>query len=585
VAARRSRNARRAGLALALLAGALVIGWKLRGDTESRALEASRELAQRKPEADAAQLVEREPERELEQTEPAAAEAHAQARASSTEIPSPIAPDDALVFEHAQVHVLVLGLDADEERAFVEALVFDARGETRAYGVHETDVRGRLVLRLPPGTLRVSAWTHAQVAASVRAELTPLGASLQLQLAPAETITGQVTDARTGAVIEGARITLPRSRELAEARSDEHGRYAIAIEPDGQHALRCSAEGYAFERADVSAIPGKRWDRQPGQENVRVLAAGQPFEIDFALLPERTIRGRVYGHALPLAGATIEALGHVSTGMQSAAPDNASAVSDDEGDFELRALRPDLGHLLTLRHADFATTQLYVPPALEPRQELGRVQLGAAGRIDVLVVDSAGTRIDGLQVELETALARHGGGEATSAEDFPRDVGLGGSAVVLHDRTNAIQSWHPEIAALEQNRRRIQRTDADGIASFADLVAGTHALKVQGHWVDALRGPVELSAGELRRVEVVLPAVPPVTGRVLDADGPVEGAMVFLGHRHTLSDAQGRFSFAGLHEGASYELRAASPGGHAPHQPKPVQVKPGASIELRFPNP
>lgn len=579
-AASKARNARRAGLALALLVLASALVWWSRGEATRSAVAAqppARGEAEHAPAvAQPAQLTEA---RAVE-----AADAGRRALDAAAHEPSAVGdlePPTSAANELANVNVLVLGLEAGE-RAMVEALVFDEQRQTKALGVHETDEHGRLALRLPLGRLRVSAWTHARVAPTARVRLATAGAELELRLAAAETISGRVTDARSGAPIRGARIALPKSRELAAALTDEHGRYELVAETDAQHALLCTAEGYAFERSTVSAMHENRWVHEAGQVTGRGVDPRARFELDFALSPARTIRGRVRDRAGALAGASVEALGHVETGFGTASADKAQARSDTSGAFELGGLRPDVGHVLTFRYTGYADALLHVPPSVDPLQDVGNVQLGEECVLDLLVFDETGARIEGLNVNLEAELARAFGQEAPDAAAFPRDRGLGGNAIVIDDRTSDTQNWHPNVAAFELGRKRAVRTSLEGAASFARLANGRYALAIDGHAPEALREPFELNAGEQRRVEVVLPAVAPITGRVLGAYGPVEGAMVSLGSRYTLSDTQGRFSFLGLRKDGSYTVQARwTPTGGPASSTKPVNAKPGAEIELR----
>jgi len=579
-AASTSRTARRAAFALASLLIASALVWWSRGGAERPAVAAqpvaSGDVARAPLEARSAPLAGARapevPDSGLPAPRPAAHELGALA-----------ATPNELAHERANVNLLVLGLEPGQ-RASVEALVFDGEGQTRAHALHETDEQGRLALVLPTGRLRLSAWTPTQVAPSVRATLTAEPASFELQLAAAQAIVGRVTDAQSGVPIEGAQLTLPKSRELAAIRSGVDGRYALVLESNGQHAVRCTAEGYASERVDLSLIPDKSWIANPMRPDSRELVTGIPIEIDFALLRTRTLRGRTRDHAGPLAGVSIDALGHVANGIPTATPDRASATSDASGGFELSGLRPDIGHLLTFRHAEHATVLMLVPPAHAPLIELGFVQLGDLCSLEVHVSDSSGARIEGLHVALDTAFRSPPDVEPHDPTDFPRDRSMGG-AVVIHDRTSAAQNWYPEMAKLELGLQRNVMTDTAGVARFEDLVSGVHPIVLHGHAPEELRQPVELRPGEQRRIEIVLPAAPPISGRVFDAKGSVAGASVEIspmGWRSTHSDAEGRFSFSGLVDGQTYQIKARwTPPGASAVWTSIVEAKPGAVVELR----
>jgi len=547
----RARSA--ALLVLVLLAGVLALAWQLRGTSPAPVLEARPEA--RAEETTTAELA---PDARIAEPEPLAI---AEAERAIFE---PVAPSAEARVESVNVRVVVLGLPP-EERATIEVLLVGEGERVLVLELRETDEHGRLELALPHGRLRLSAWTKEQIAPAARVEVRDRPIDIEMQLAPAARITGRVTNAASGAPIAGARVRLQVESKLRTELSGANGDYAFTVQADGTvRSLDCTAEGFAFESCGVGVRDdGSWWFDPPGLRGPEHELAPRPAPaiVDFELWPARTIRGEVRGASGPLEGASILARGHVYTGMSLASPDEARSASTPNGSFELSGLRPDIGHVLSIEHSGYAKTQLLVPPSAAPRVELGVLRLDAESHLEVRVVDGDGVAVEGVNLVLDAPLALPAGMERASKLLFPRDPGF------------------------EDGRKRNERSDGDGRASFRALAAGSYTLVLRGYPLELVKDPIEIRAGELVNFELELPTTATITGLVLGAHGPIAGARVEInrmGGRFTLSDAQGRFSFAGLIDGTSHHVHATWTDTAGQKQSTDsVEAKPGATVELR----
>lgn len=87
----------------------------------------------------------------------------------------------------------------------------------------------------------------------------------------AKFIVGAVTDATTGAPINGARVRVDREGPELVATTDSHGRYALPVPPDAPEHFALSAERAGYVPASV---------------NIRAAAADAGLAQDFALAPQ-----------------------------------------------------------------------------------------------------------------------------------------------------------------------------------------------------------------------------------------------------------------------------------------------------------
>ena len=383
----------------------------------------------------------------------------------------------------------------------------DDEGEFRFEGLSP----GAISYEVNPSAMSSPAWVSTELVAGEISEHT-------IKLDAGITVFGSVTDASTGAAIEGA--------EIWEGWT---GQKRVTSKPDGTYRL-VGFGGPGVYDVHVHA---------PGYGNVAHEFAttgsfSQDIERDFVLEPARYARGRVLDHAgRPVEGAYVAAV-HSSFGAGAQLTDWEATRSDTNGRYEISSLHPGLRHALFVRKAGCATV-VHGFPANEfeiPSIELPDVVLPAPARLEGVVVDEAGE---------------------------PRA-----------DAKLVLSGWNADAGTFDEGildgyigERRVA-ADSRGRFAFSDLPAGTFQLKVKvpGGGSGAEREVEVTEAAWIRGVQVVIPRGLSIAGRVLDPEGMgvVQAFMTAkseaTGKDHTvMSGAGGAFKFSGLQPGL-YQVSA-----------------------------
>jgi len=390
------------------------------------------------------------------------------------------------------------------------------------------------------------AWTSARASVVHSIEVKSSELVIELPLLALATVDGRVTRAHSGEPISGARIRIPSWSEELVALSDANGRYKLAIPAEGEHdyEIHCSAAGFGREVSTVHVRAGGGWkatinapDAYPEEVSIEPSAAS----IDFALLPERTIIGSVRAASIPVSGASVHAAGWLRIARHSVR-DEPLVHTDSRGSLALIGLRPDVEHVLIVRHRDHAEFRLRVPPSIEPLRDVGTIEFVAPHALEVIAKDPDGVPVENLTLTLESPPPTAPGMRHPGAGWFKRD-GYG----------------HGSHLGDEAALRHLQ-TGADGSARFTALPAGDYSLQaVDGISFFTYREPLALQLKSDMRVAFEIPASSPIGGRVIAAGGPVSGARVTLtGHvgRNTTSKPDGSFSITGNRVGPAYHLEA-----------------------------
>ena len=452
----------------------------------------------------------------------AAPEEPAEPRAGS---PASVEPRDRI-----RVEFRVSGLRAGE-RATVE--VWRENGVPSAR--HATDETGTLVLSLEPGYVRASAWTEDLCSAVRRELLQSKHASLAfaLELEPCGIVEGTVVEALGATPLEGVRVSLSTNKE-EPAYTDSTGRYQLRRARDGMsHLIECSAAGYAPDGAVLSLRADGRWSVERAGSTA-VEGAGDAL-VDFALLPVRTLTGRVVGpDGSPLAGAAVSVQGRYRQGKNASVPSGGAMPTGPDGRFEFSGLPPDITHHVRIETADFATALVAVPPSWGPVRDLGTIALENQASLAGRLFDARGEPVAGLEIRLE----RLAPPADTEGLFYPRDSRL----------------------AAEELRREKDVTSANGIFGFTKLASGRYRIVVWSDQRSIHEVDLELASAEHRRESLTLAEqYLDIQGVVLGPTGPVRGARVELdlvAMRSTLSDNDGGFHFRGLGRADAYHVRA-----------------------------
>ena len=348
-----------------------------------------------------------------------------------------------------------------------------------------TDEAGCCTLRgLPPGVAVMLDVSHPTDGAAMWREARAPASGVEeivITLPPGRTLTGKVTDARTGAPISGAQVGIGWTLD-APVVTDEAGDYELpGWTAQGVYEIAVHAGGYAQDEALV----------------------GARTRIDFALTPDDRIRGRVLdGVGHPVPGVRIAAVGSSrETGRQ--VTSGGTAESGAEGRFEIRGLRHDMPHRLILYARGHGRTLRDVEPPIDAGgvRDVGDIRLAPAGVIAGIVRRAEGTPLSRIAVQL--------------AVDRVPGAGLVDGVLTLgHDY------------GLEEERY----TDDLGRFLFPDVAPGDYTVTVRLHGGSSVERRVELPA-EAPYTDLVLTVHEgrPFTVRVEDTTGePVDQAAVFV---------------------------------------------------------
>jgi len=400
-----------------------------------------------------------------------------------------------------------------------------------------TDRAGRVAARLEPGDARVAAWSGSLASGSRDAVLIAGDRQrVELALEPALPVGGVVRDARTGRGIPDARVSFWTVAEGDVVRTETDGRFLHPRFPPGDAAqqVRVEASGYAPTTRYLEVRPDGRWDAPSALGDAPAFQSG-PAWIEVALVPELVVQGLVTDAAgEPIAAAEVLAEGYVYVLPSVASSDGARGRTGEDGAFELRGLRSDVGHSLLVRAPGRAELLLELPAA--ESHELGELRLEPERVMAGVVVDADGHPVEGVRVALVVApeVAAH-------AESDPAtlDAGL------------------RRIAGLRE-----ETTATDGTFVFDGLAPGRYEVAVARDGDPLLEEEVAL-VGTIEPDDLLL-RLPPdvlVLEGTIQRDGrAVEGVRVELSRFGPVgaatTDAEGRFRIAGLDAEAAYDLVA-----------------------------
>jgi protocatechuate 3,4-dioxygenase beta subunit len=280
-----------------------------------------------------------------------------------------------------------------------------------------------------------------------------------------------------GVHVVAAAMTQERAGSRTGARTDEAGRYELALEAAGD---------YGFE------IRGGE-DGTQTWRRVEVPAGGHAA-LDFELGAGR-ISGRVRSGGEPVAGAYVRL--ELERGEAQRRPDGVqgNAQTDEEGRFAFEDLPSGT---YALRVGDFGWLR-------HDAERLGVVRRGG------LALEEGGA-IEGLEIVLEEAASITGVVRTSSGEP------AAGAVVLARDADGEVSDdwWN-------------QRCDGAGRFRVDRLSAGTWTLIARtGDQASQESAPIRLRAGEEAEVDLALVASTFVRVRVEDAEGKEVGAAISL---------------------------------------------------------
>lgn len=469
---------------------------------------------------------------------------HARRAAAVDESPAEPAPRPARepnVARETRVRVLVLDASSGGTvpHASIELRWQDATGDEHV-ALRRADESGRLEVEAAPGTCSVVAWSGSRAGgpevADVRAGR---DTNVRVDLTPVRPVTGRVVDAHTGAPVEGALVSFWTFAELDRVRTGADGVFRHPRFPAASPAqqLRVEAPGYGGTVRYVEIDGSGRWYVfSPTGDEGLLEQDGDPW-VEVELVPELVVRGRVVDPLRrPVVGAAVRAEGFYRVLPSVASRDEARAITDEGGRFELAGLRSDIGHGLWIEAQGFSQARLELAADAPTPQEVGDVTLEPEHVVAGVVLAPDGLPAADIGVELRLAALAT---DEADAKALDVAVRIGG------------------------NVHRV-RTRGDGTFVFPGLPPGTYRLRVTRD--RAALNTLELELTDEVIDELVLhlpPETLTLTGEVRDGHGDaVAGAEVRLerfGHvGATTTDGDGRFRVAGLDAEASYELTASA---------------------------
>jgi hypothetical protein len=291
-----------------------------------------------------------------------------------------------------------------------------------------TDAHGDALLKRARGLpLRIEAIAPGHAPRVVTADAS--SDSLRIELAPAETATGDVVAAHDGDAIAGADVTLYTDLGVRRTRTDARGAFVVNELAPGGASLRVRAAGFAAASRLVS-IPDSAGLRAFAMPRVELTAEG-------------VVEGDVVDeHGDPVAGARV-ARDHAPTWLVVGASAEGEAVTDargrftlgelPEGTMTLEAYAPDLGRgrLDGVKVASGRTTLDVHITLGQGKVEPGRPGAPAAGGSIAVTLGETG---DPVQVVVVSVAA---GSEAEHAGLVPGDIVLAVDETPVHTMLEA----------------------------------------------------------------------------------------------------------------------------------------------------
>jgi hypothetical protein len=361
---------------------------------------------------------------------------------------------------------------------------------------------------------------------------------VEVRVAPAAEISGQVVDSETGRAIEGAPVWLG-GRPGDHAWTGRDGAFRLSTRP-GSATIRVAA-GAAGYRTEGTEVPAER------------LRSGSGFSI--ALMPTASVTGIVTdSNGDPVAGASIlldrldpgrsgVSLGSSGTSYQwrAAYGLDHQARSGSDGTFRLTGLDRRMAHLLTVEAQGFVRTSSDLPGVgSSTTEDPLRIVLSRGRRLGGEVVDTEGRPVEAASIVLVPASPNPGGGTSLSYDS-------------------------PITAA----------TDLDGLFEISAVAGGRYhmivdhaefqsrppaSVDIPGDEGDTDIGRIQLMPGLEIEGIVVDPEGQPIAGvQVAAVQGYAPRGPTGEGSRTATTDADGRFRIGGLPDGR-VEVAAAAEG-------------------------
>lgn len=423
-------------------------------------------------------------------------------------------------------------------------------------------------------------------------------ANFAMQLLPGS-ITGQVTDARTAAPINGATVSYVVNGSAITSTTDGRGNYILSNVPPGSYAVTGAASGYNSQAQTLIVI-------------TNAATAGA-----FALTPlPGSIAGQVTDGSTGrgIAGATVAySVGSVTTTGITDANGNYGFTSVAEGSYNLTASAPGYSNqaATAVVGAGAATIQNFALPLL-PGSIAGQVtdsstgiaiggtsiSYTSAGTTTATTTDANGNySLTGLAPATYSLTASAAGytpqgagvvvaTNATTTQNFALAVLPGAIAGTIRDSHTAAVIGGATVSYATGGVTTKVTADAGGAYRLANVPPGTYTVTASatGYAGQSIAVSVTTNATTTQNFSLA-PQDGSIAGRVTDAGNgaAIPGATVsFVASQTAMSataDAAGSYTFAVVPQG-TYTLTAVA--SNYGSQSQQVTVVPGGSAAQNF---
>jgi hypothetical protein len=310
-------------------------------------------------------------------------------------------------------------------------------------------------------------------------------------------IEGSVLDAITHEPVKKATVALNGPGGSLLAVTDASGHFAFRQLPAGQYHLFASSEKYPTVQGTIDP------DRQL---TISVTAEEQKQDVNFALIPGGSVRGRIVDEDGNPMRCNAFALQFHDTGMGRTRRQSGSSQSDDKGEYRISNIprgkyyvEARCGQTVPLPHAFVRRTSLADVPTLTYPSLFypGAADVIGAAKVEV----SPGTDVAGIDFRMAPA----------------RGITVRGHLGPTGDRNIQVTLTREDSGGLDWQRRGAPVNPSTGEFQIRNVLPGSYELfafsLVEGRSYFA-KASVEVGAVPLDPIDLTLAAAPSISGSI-----------------------------------------------------------------------
>ena len=274
--------------------------------------------------------------------------------------------------------------------------------EPRLFEV-ETNEAGLASVDVGFGALNVCAFTaDGRFARSRVGHGSDSSTYIELELEPLATVSGIVIDRASGQPIAGARLSnhVTISMGGSDLLSKEDGTFEFDLWGVSSAAvLTVKAEGYGVAYPSLLVDAKGRWTLF-GNDSEFTMNDTVAY-VEVLLEPEQWISGRVIrSDGTAVAGASVRALGTVSSSFFILVDDVVETLTGEDGAFLLKGLRLDVPHLVVCESSDEYLALRWASTG-DISLGLGQIVLSPSAGIEGSIHDASGSPLAGSSIRIE----------------------------------------------------------------------------------------------------------------------------------------------------------------------------------------